>query len=178
MFNLYFDGLFRNLKDVSDAGVMCFGWLLLQDSHLIAYGYGAVARGRDATSNIAEYMGLIDGLEAMVDMSIGYDPVVVYGDAKSIIHQMLGRSKVSTHRVQPMYRKARRLARQLYVTDWRWIPRQQNKSADQLSRRALSEIRANPKTFQDAWRDVLQDHVDHRNSTRELGGMLVYQPLT
>jgi ribonuclease HI len=131
----------------------------------------------DATSNIAEYLGLIDGLGAMIDMGVDYDPVMIYGDAKTIIHQMKGKARVSTRRVRPMYHKARRLADQLYVVDWRWIPRKQNKIADQLARLAYREIRANPKSFADAWLDVLQDHMDHRCNIRELGGMLVYQPV-
>jgi ribonuclease HI len=76
----------------------------------VARGYGIVARGMNATSNIAEYLGLVDGLEALVDIGVDYEPVRIIGDSKVVIEQMMGRSRISTQRVKPLHHKACRLA--------------------------------------------------------------------
>jgi ribonuclease HI len=72
----------------------------------------------------------------------------VCGDAKAIINQMKGASRVSAPRVWPMYRRACGLANQLNIAEWRWLPRKQNKNADILARRAFREIRANREEFE------------------------------
>lgn len=178
MYKLCFDGLFRPAMVASQAGIMCYGWLLYKQNDLFSYGYGGSARGCNATSNIAEYLGLIDGLNAMIDIGVDCDPITVYGDAKVIINQMKGSARVSVPRVLPIYKKAYRLAQQLHVVEWRWIPRKQNKEADLLSRLALKEIRANPLTYQNICNQVLRDHHRKTDQFLELGGMFVFQPMT
>ena len=49
-----------------------------------------------AGSNAAEYLALIEGLEALEDLRIGNEPVEVRGDAKCVIDQMLGHAAVSS----------------------------------------------------------------------------------
>jgi ribonuclease HI len=141
MYELWFDGLFRGAKDAQTAGLMCFGWLIYRQGKQIAKGYGIFVRGMNATSNIGEYLGLIDGLEVLVDIGINYEPVRVIGDAKVVINQMKGLSRLSTQRVVPLHHKACRLAQLLYVIVWKWVSRQHNKAADQLTRVALREFR-------------------------------------
>lgn len=179
MYELRFDGLFRSVKDpdVTDgcAGVMCIGWLVTERGRLIAHGYGALGRGVDATSNIAEYLALIDGLQALQDMGAAETPVRILGDAKAVIDQMRGSCKVSTERVFPLYDQASRLAASLTVIAWEWVPRKKNKAADKLSRLALRQFRANPQEVQTARAAILRDHKSQRDRLHDLGGLLVFQ---
>jgi ribonuclease HI len=174
MYELWFDGLFRGTKAAQKAGLMCFGWVIFKNGKQIASGYGIVARGMNATSNVAEYLGLIDGLEAMVDIGIDYEPVRVIGDSKVVIDQMRGRSRISTERVLPLHHKACRLANLLYVTEWKWKPRRHNKAADQLTRLALREFRADPTIESQAWTTVMVDHTQKRDQFHILGGLMIY----
>jgi ribonuclease HI len=175
MNELWFDGLFRGTKAARKAGWMCFGWLILKKGNQLARGYGVVARGMNATANIAEYFGLIDGLEALVDIGIDYEPVRVIGDSKVVIDQMKGRSRISTQRVLPLHHKARRLSQLLHVTEWKWKTRGHNKAADQLTRLALREFKADPAIESQAWSTVLADHTQKRDPFHVIGGMMVYQ---
>jgi len=175
MYELWFDGLFRGTRAARKAGLMCFGWLILKKNRQIAKGYGIAARGMNATSNIAEYLGLIDGLEALVDIGIDYEQLRVIGDSKVVINQMKGMARIGTKRVIPLHHKACRLAQLLYVIDWKWVPRKQNKAADQLTRRALREFRSDPKGVEQTWRTVLTDHAQKRDQLYILGGMMIYQ---
>ena len=154
MLTLQFDGLFRgaphemHLSD--DAGVMCYGWVILRDGVSIARGHGGYVRGQDASSNVAEYLALIEGLEALIDMQATNDFVLICGDAKSIIEQMQGIAAVSASSIKPLHRRASKLVRHFNHLYWNWTPRRDNHTADALTRRALRQIRANPEQFEEA----------------------------
>ncbi len=152
MLTLEFDGLFRGapseLKLGGDAGFMCYGWVILREGVVIARGHGGYARARGASSNVAEYLGLIEGLEALSDLLAHGETVLVCGDAQSVIEQMEGKASVSASSIKPMNRKARALARQFKRIYWAWSPRRYNVTADALTRRALKQIRANPEQYE------------------------------
>jgi ribonuclease HI len=165
MITLAFDGLFRGAPEDlhlrEDAGFMCYGWLILRDGEVIARGHGGYTRALGASSNVAEYLGLVEGMEALLDLaaaaSAGGEAVLVCGDAKSIIDQMEGRASVTAASIKPLHRKARGLARRLARCFaglyWSWTPRRYNHAADALTRRALRQIRANPSHYEGAFYD-------------------------
>ena len=87
-----------------------------------------------ATNNVAEYRGLIAGLQ----MAREVDPTAaleVRMDSKLVIEQMAGRWKVKHSAMKPLALEAARL-RPAAVT-WTWVPRELNKVADTLVNRAL-----------------------------------------
>ncbi len=87
-----------------------------------------------ATNNVAEYSGLIAGLE----MARAIDPgatVEVRMDSKLVIEQMAGRWKVKHPSMIPLALAAQKL-RPLRV-QWTWVRREQNKAADRLVNLAL-----------------------------------------
>jgi ribonuclease H / adenosylcobalamin/alpha-ribazole phosphatase len=87
-----------------------------------------------ATNNVAEYRGLIAGLEMARDL----DPLAaleVRMDSKLVIEQMAGRWKIKHPDMKPLALQATRL-RPASVT-WTWVPRELNKAADALVNRAL-----------------------------------------
>ena len=176
MYELHFDALFRNAQVDNCAGVMCIGWLVHKNSNLVAQGYGITARGMDATSNVAEYVALIDGLQALMDMGLNEEPITIIGDAKAVINQMKGTAKVNSERILPMHRKAMQLVYLLNIVAWEWVPRGLNKDADLLSRRALREFRADPNYCQKVWTEVQRDYKAGRDRLRTFGGMMILQP--
>ncbi len=149
LYILQFDGLFHRLPADTGGypGIMCFGWLIWHNDRLLAQGYGGSAHWKLATSNGAEYLALIAGLEALIELRATDEPVVIRGDAQMIIEQM--QSHVLTHspRIQQFRRKARRLCRHLKDIRWDWTPRRNNHHADRLSRRALDQIRLSNPTY-------------------------------
>jgi ribonuclease H / adenosylcobalamin/alpha-ribazole phosphatase len=87
-----------------------------------------------ATNNVAEYRGLIAGLQ----MARELDPTAaleVRMDSKLVIEQMAGRWKVKHADMKVLALEAARL-RPATVT-WTWVPRELNKTADALVNRAL-----------------------------------------
>ena len=174
MLELEFDGLFRASTVSPTAGIMCVGWLVRCDGALLAKGYAVIARGSDATSNIAEYLAMTEGLQALIDMRVGDTPIRVIGDARVVLDQMDGICKVSAERLVPIFRRARKLARKLNVVDWHWVPRRMNRAADMLSRRALRDFRSDRKEFNLAWELIARDHRANRKRLRPLKGVDLY----
>lgn len=87
-----------------------------------------------ATNNVAEYSGLIAGLE----MAKAVDPsaaVEVRLDSKLLIEQMAGRWRVKHPDMLPLASRAQALRPRL--VSWKWVPREQNKAADTLVNDAL-----------------------------------------
>lgn len=157
-YHLAFDGLFRSLPGNTDpgsqAGVMCYGWVISKDRVIIARGHGAVVRGRHATSNVAEYLALIEGLDALLDMNLTDVKLKVSGDAKCVIDQMIGRAAVNAASMKPLHRRASRLAGRFSRLEWVWTPRKDNRPADSLTRRAMKQVRWNSSQLESAVREM------------------------
>jgi probable phosphoglycerate mutase len=87
-----------------------------------------------ATNNVAEYSGLIAGLE----LAREYAPdasIEVRMDSKLVVEQMAGRWKIKHPDMKPLAIKAQSLAP--FGTEWTWVPRAQNAAADALANMAL-----------------------------------------
>jgi probable phosphoglycerate mutase len=113
-------------------------------------GYGALVRDAEtgrllaeraasvgrATNNVAEYGGLVAGLQAVLDL----DPtaqVEVRMDSKLVVEQMSGRWKVKHPDMQKLALQAQQIARQLGAVRYTWVPRAQNGAADALANSAM-----------------------------------------
>jgi ribonuclease H / adenosylcobalamin/alpha-ribazole phosphatase len=90
-----------------------------------------------ATNNVAEYSGLIAGLEMAREIDPGA-VVEVRMDSKLVVEQMAGRWKIKHPAMKPLAVRAQRL-RPAEVT-WTWVPRELNKRADALVNSALDGV--------------------------------------
>ncbi|MDX6246592.1 MAG: ribonuclease / adenosylcobalamin/alpha-ribazole phosphatase [Frankiales bacterium] len=116
-------------------------------------GYGAVvlspagevlaeaaeAIGR-ATNNVAEYRGLIAGLDAA--LALGATQVDVRMDSKLVVEQMSGRWQIKHPDMKPLALQAKSLVRQFDKVSFAWIPRERNKHADRLANEAMDDAAA------------------------------------
>ncbi|MEV7431693.1 MULTISPECIES: bifunctional RNase H/acid phosphatase [unclassified Nocardioides] len=92
-----------------------------------------------ATNNVAEYSGLIAGLELAAAHAPGAE-VEVRMDSKLVVEQMSGRWRIKHPDMQPLAREATRLAPP--GTTYTWVPRAQNAHADRLANEALDGKRS------------------------------------
>jgi ribonuclease H / adenosylcobalamin/alpha-ribazole phosphatase len=114
--------------------------------------YGAVLKDADtgaviaedgttigvASNNVAEYSGLIAGLELAREFTPDAE-VEVRMDSKLVVEQMSGRWKIKHPAMVPLATQARRLAPT--GTTYTWVPRERNKHADRLANEALDGTR-------------------------------------
>jgi probable phosphoglycerate mutase len=94
----------------------------------------AAGLGR-ATNNVAEYRGLIAGLDAALDL--GAEDVEVRMDSKLVVEQMSGRWQVKHPDMKPLAREAADLIARFPRVRFSWIPRAQNCHADRLANEAM-----------------------------------------
>jgi ribonuclease HI len=111
-----------------------------------AYGYvletedGTVldARGETigvATNNVAEYRGLLAGLEAALER--GVDKLDVVSDSELLVKQMRGEYKVKSETLRDLVFEARELAGKLRAVSYTAVRREHNDLADALVNEAL-----------------------------------------
>jgi broad specificity phosphatase PhoE/ribonuclease HI len=113
-------------------------------------GYGALVRDAEngrvlaeraasvgrATNNVAEYGGLVAGLQAALDLDPDAE-VEVRMDSKLVVEQMSGRWKIKHPDMQQLALQAQKIARQLGGVRYTWVPRAQNGAADALANSAM-----------------------------------------
>jgi probable phosphoglycerate mutase len=111
-------------------------------------GYGALVRGEDgtvlaerseflgvATNNVAEYRGLLAGLEAAAEL--GAREVTVRMDSKLVVEQMRGTWQVRNAALRELVDRARRQVAGFDAVTYEWIPRERNTAADLLANAAM-----------------------------------------
>jgi broad specificity phosphatase PhoE/ribonuclease HI len=117
-------------------------------------GYGAVVRDAEsgtvlrevaagigvASNNVAEYRGLIAGLQAALDL--GADEADVRMDSLLVVNQMSSKWKVKHEAMRPLAAEAAALVRRLRRVTFTHIPREQNKHADRLANQAMDAAAA------------------------------------
>ena len=88
-----------------------------------------------ATNNVAEYSGLIAGLEKALEL--GVRELEVVSDSELMVKQMRGEYKVKNEALRELSLRATALARSLGSVRYTAVRREHNKLADQLVNDAL-----------------------------------------
>jgi ribonuclease H / adenosylcobalamin/alpha-ribazole phosphatase len=101
-------------------------------STVLAESKQAISR---ATNNVAEYRGLIAGLEEAA--KLGATDVEVLMDSKLVVEQMSGRWKVKHPDLAVLHQQATALSTRFDHITYAWIPRLKNSHADRLANEAM-----------------------------------------
>ena len=110
--------------------------------------YGVVVRGPGgevaaelkkyigrATNNVAEYYALIAALDYAE--AHGISALRVRSDSELLVKQMKGSYKVKSADLRPLFERARKMAHRMAHFAIEYVPREQNRRADQLANEAL-----------------------------------------
>jgi ribonuclease H / adenosylcobalamin/alpha-ribazole phosphatase len=88
-----------------------------------------------ATNNVAEYRGVIAGLEQA--RALGARRVRVRADSLLVVNQQKGLWKVKNPALRALWAEAGRLAALFERVSWEHIPRESNRNADVLANHAM-----------------------------------------
>jgi len=114
-------------------GPAAYGYVLeSEDGHVLD------ARGETigvATNNVAEYRGLIAGLERALEL--GVTELEVVSDSELVVRQMQGDYKVKNETLRALHDQAQDLARGLKKVAYTAVRRAHNELADRLVNEAL-----------------------------------------
>lgn len=111
-----------------------YGTVVWSADHETVLAESKQAIGR-ATNNVAEYRGLIAGLEEAANL--GATDVAVFMDSKLVVEQMSGRWKVKHPDLIALHQEATALSARLAHITYTWIPRARNAHADRLANEAM-----------------------------------------
>jgi ribonuclease HI len=125
---LHADGAARG-----NPGPAAFGYVLMApDGALVAEGGEALGH---ATNNVAEYSGLLAGLEKA--LGLGVRELDIRLDSELIVRQLAGRYRVKNAGLKPLYARAVALLGRFAAWSAEHVPREANRRADELANRAL-----------------------------------------
>ena len=126
---LHFDGCSKGNPGISGAGAVLSldGKEIWADSVLIG----------QATNNLAEYTGLLLGLNKAVEMNI--KDLIVKGDSILVIKQMKGEYAVNSPNIKDLFNSAKKLEEIFDTIVFEHVYREDNKRADHLANIALNK---------------------------------------
>ena len=114
-------------------GPAAYGYVLeTEDGHVLAAHGEAIGV---ATNNVAEYSGLVAGLQKALEL--GVDQVEVVSDSELLVKQMRGEYKVKNAALRELQGEATRLADRLAKVSFTAVRREHNELADKLVNEAL-----------------------------------------
>ncbi len=123
------------------------------DGRIIAEDAQTIGR---ASNNVAEYRGLIAGLQLAAEFAPEAE-IEVRMDSKLVVEQMSGNWKIKHPDMKPLAMEANRLAP--FGTTYHWVPRAENKHADRLANEALDGVRSGVTVGGDEPEDPLVEAV-------------------
>jgi ribonuclease HI len=114
-------------------GPAAYGFVLeAEDGTVLAAEGEAIG---NATNNVAEYSGLIAGLEKAIELHV--PQVEVVSDSELMVKQMRGEYRVKNEALRELYDEATALAHRLGNVEYRHVKRAHNELADKLVNDAL-----------------------------------------
>ena len=128
------------LAEPTNPGTGTYGYAIYREGERLATGHGFA--GEPVTNNYAEYEGLVKALRHARRLMSGdqeEEEVTVYSDSKLLVNQMNGEWKFKKGGYVEKLVEARKLASKFTKLKFKWIPREQNSEADELSRIAYAE---------------------------------------
>jgi len=92
-----------------------------------------------ATNNVAEWTGLVTGLEAALEL--GVDDLAVRLDSELVVKQISGAYRVKHEGLIPLHARAKALLRKFARVDVQHVRRKENAAADALVNQVLDAHR-------------------------------------
>ena len=126
MIKIYTDG-----ASIGNPGKTGIGYLIYKNNKILKKG--SISLGVQ-TNNFAEYMALIFSLIDLLGM--GEKKCQVFADSNLICEQINGNFKVKNQNIYPLYVLAKNLISKLDEFHISYIPREKNKEADELAKKA------------------------------------------
>ena len=114
-------------------GPAAYGYVLEAEDGTVLAAHGETIGV--ATNNVAEYRGLIAGLEKAVELAV--PTLEVVSDSELMVKQMRGEYRVKNEALRELSAQASRLARRIGKVSYTAVRREHNELADRLVNEAL-----------------------------------------
>jgi len=128
---MMFDGCSKGNPGAAGAGAVIY-------ANNVEIWSRAIYVGNRETNNLAEYTGMLLGLNEAVRRNIRV--LIVKGDSEVVIKQMLGKYKVKSENLLDIYEQAKDLEKHFDKIDYIHVYRHFNTRADALYNEGLAKI--------------------------------------
>lgn len=145
MIEIWFDGA---CEPKNPGGHIGFGAVIRDDKdnldHVIA---GYMGMSEENSNNVAEYQALIAALKWLRAENLHREEIICYGDSQLVINQMFGSWGVKQGLYVPYAHSCARILQPDFPRiSGKWIPREQNIEADDLSKLELKKRGISPRS--------------------------------
>jgi ribonuclease HI len=128
---VHFDG---SCEPTNPGGNMGFGATIKNVSGHLHRQNEFISASPKNSNNVAEYLAVCIGLQWLVDNGFEHHEIEICGDSMLVINQLAGTWRVKGGLYYDAYKRAETLRDKFTNISFKWIPRDQNAEADQLSR--------------------------------------------
>jgi ribonuclease HI len=135
LLTVYADGL---CEPTNPGGYACWAWVALQDGQEIATAHGCLGDGQGMTNNLAEYHAVLQALRWLQAQCMRQ--ATLHTDSLLVVKQATGQWRVKSAHLYPLATQAMALLSETETT-LRWVPREANERADELTRVAYARTR-------------------------------------
>lgn len=134
----YFDGC---CEPVNPGGIASFGAVIIKNKKRIwecsRVFFPEKGKEEETSNNVAEYNGFIAILDYFMENKLTDESIEIFGDSNLVIQQMFGTWKIKKGFYKPYAIKAKVLLSNFKHITGKWIPREKNTIADELSKAEL-----------------------------------------
>jgi ribonuclease HI len=134
--DVYYDGA---CEPKNPGGHASCGVVIKQGRKVLFEESRYIGFGPQCSNNVAEYSGMIAGMEYLITNRMNDLRVIFHGDSMLSVRQMMGEWRVKGGLYLPYFTKAKELAGHFKNITFVWIPRERNSEADILSKKVLKE---------------------------------------
>lgn len=107
-----------------------WGFVVHQGVHAIYADHGHISPSELTTNNVAEYLGLIEGVKYL-NREFPEHPVLILGDSQIVIRRINKHTRPGKSHLIPLWQEAVLLLHShIGSIELRWIPREENEVAD------------------------------------------------
>lgn len=136
MIRVHFDGAcWPNPKGPCGYGYLISDLSRDPGKRTLKKGWGYLGKGEGMSNNVAEFAGLYHALIWLVDNNLSKERIVCKGDSKLVIKMMKGKWHPRGGAYTDLYLKVRMMKWKFPNIVFKWIPRENNETADRLSKR-------------------------------------------
>ena len=89
------------------------------------------------SNNVAEYLAIIEVLKYFISNKLQTEKIICCGDSKLWIEQLSGNWKCNKGIYAKYYYEAKELVKQFSNISFKWVAREYNEKADELSKRGM-----------------------------------------
>lgn len=117
-----------------------YGFSISNEDFTIHKGFGKVIVSKEnCTNNVAEHEALRQAFLWLLENELQDEEIKVFGDSKMVVNQIFGSWKAKGDKpYKPFYLENMKLKAKFSNIQGKWIPREENELADELSNLGLN----------------------------------------